>query len=163
MRLTEVTPELRERVAALEPYPDQIRFSGRARDTMVLTVGTSVRRAVTALDDDGEPFAFMILDTGPSMIAVHQAGTVGVRAFYVAAERQGRGLGTAVLLALPDYVREHYPGATRIALTVNTQNEIARRAYARAGFRDTGRRYTAGPLGPQHVLELPLERETSGP
>ncbi len=157
MRLSEVTPELRDRVIALEPHPEQIRYSGRARDTLGLTRGLQVRRAVTALDDDGEPFAFMILDTGASMIAVHRPGTVGVRAFYVAAERQGRGLGTEVLRALPTYVREHYPDADRIALTVNHQNDVARRAYLRAGFRDTGQRYTAGPLGPQHVLELALK------
>jgi GNAT superfamily N-acetyltransferase len=154
MRLTEVTPELRERVLALEPHPEQIRYSGRARDTISLTVDMPTRRAVTALDDDGEPFGFLILDTGASMIAVYRKGTVGVRALYVAADRQGRGLGTAMLLALPAYVNEHYPEATRIALTVNRQNHLARRAYLRAGFRDTGELYTAGSLGPQHVLEL---------
>lgn len=157
MRLTEVTPQLRERVTALAPLPEQVRYSGRARDTLALTAATPLRRPVTALDDAGEPFAFLILDTGASMVAVHRPGTVGVRAFYVAAGHQGRGLGTAVLRALPAYVREHYPDADRIALTVNRQNEVARRAYLRAGFRDTGELYTAGRLGPQHVLELPLK------
>jgi len=50
---------LRERVIALEPHPDQVRYSGRARDTISLTVDMPSRRAVTALDDDGEPFAAM--------------------------------------------------------------------------------------------------------
>jgi RimJ/RimL family protein N-acetyltransferase len=156
MRLTEVTDELRERVLELAPRRDQQPYSGRARDTIGLVRDTTVRRAVTGLDDDGVPVGFLILDTGPSMIAVHRPGTVGVRGFYVDAAAQGRGHGTAMLLALPDYVREHYPQAQRIALTVNTQNAPARRAYLRAGFVDTGRIYRGGALGPQHVLERAL-------
>jgi len=155
MRLTEVTDDLRERVRRLAPHPEQQRFSGRAADTLALA-GNARRRAVVALDDEGEPVAFMILDTGPSMVAVHQPGTVGVRGFYVGADHQGRGIGTAVLRALPAYVREHYPDADRIALTVNVVNEPAQRAYFRAGFVDTGERYSAVPNAPQLVLEYRL-------
>jgi len=155
MRLTEVTDDLRARVLRLAPLADQQRFSGRASDTLALATHPT-RRAVTALDDDGEPVAFMILDSGPSMIAVHRPGTVGVRGFYVDARHQGRGIGTAVLRALPGYVREHYPHADRIALTVNVSNETAQRAYVRAGFVDTGERYAAVPSAPQLVLEYRL-------
>jgi RimJ/RimL family protein N-acetyltransferase len=155
MELTEVTDDLRERVLRLAPRPDQQRFSGRAADTLSLAAN-ALRRAVVALDDDGEPVAFMILDTGASMVAVHRPGTVGVRGFYVGAEHQGRGIGTAVLRALPDYVREHYPQADRIALTVNEVNPTAQRAYFRAGFVDTGERYSAVPNSPQLVLEYRL-------
>jgi RimJ/RimL family protein N-acetyltransferase len=61
-----------------------------------------------------------------------------------------------MLQAMPAFVRARFPEATRIALTVNVANERAVRAYRRAGFVDTGRFYTAGPLGPQHVLEYEL-------
>jgi RimJ/RimL family protein N-acetyltransferase len=154
-QLTEVTDELRPRVLRLAPHPEQQRFSGRASDTLALAANP-LRRAVAALDDDGEPVAFMILDTGASMVAVHRPGTVGVRGFYVDARHQGRGIGTAVLRALPAYVREHYPEADRIALTVNVANPSAQRAYFRAGFVDTGERYSAVPSAPQLVLEYRL-------
>lgn len=155
MRLTEVTDDLRPRVLGLAPHPDQQRYSGRASDTLALA-SNHLRRAIVALDDDGEPVAFLILDTGASMVAVHRPGTVGVRGFYVDARHQGRGYGTATLRALPAYVREHYPGADRIALTVNVANATAQRAYFRAGFVDTGERYSAVPSSPQLVLELRL-------
>jgi len=155
MKLTEVTDDLRARVLRLAPHVEQQRFSGRASDTLALAANPA-RRAVTALDDDGEPVAFMILDVGASMVAVHRPGTVGVRGFYVDARHQRRGIGAAVLAALPDYVREHYPQADRIALTVNVSNTTAQRAYFRAGFVDTGERYAAVPSAPQLVLEYRL-------
>jgi RimJ/RimL family protein N-acetyltransferase len=155
MELVEVTDDLRQRVLRLAPRPEQQRFSGRASDTLSLAANPR-RRAVVGLDDGGEPVAFMILDTGASMVAVHRPGTVGVRGFYVDARHQGRGFGTAVLLALPGYVREHYPDADRIALTVNEANPSAQRAYFRAGFVDTGERYAAVPSSPQLVLEYRL-------
>jgi RimJ/RimL family protein N-acetyltransferase len=142
-QLTEVTDELRARVLRLAPHPEQQRFSGRASDTLALAANP-LRRAVVALDDDGE------------LVAVHRPGTVGVRGFYVDARHQGRGIGTAVLRALPAYVREHYPEADRIALTVNVANPAAQRAYFRAGFVDTGERYSAVPGAPQLVLEYRL-------
>ncbi len=41
-------------------------------------------------------------------------------------------------------------------LTVNDVNEVARHAYFRAGFRDTGERYQRPGAGPQLVLDLPV-------
>jgi RimJ/RimL family protein N-acetyltransferase len=154
--LTEVTPELRQRVLRLAPLPEQVQYSGAARDTLPMAERNADRIPVTAIDPDGEPVAFLVLDVGPTMPAVHEPGVIGVRGFFVAAGHQGAGLGVAVLRALPAFVRERYPAAERIALTVNVRNERAVRAYLRAGFRDTGREYAGGRLGPQHVLELDL-------
>jgi RimJ/RimL family protein N-acetyltransferase len=156
VRLTEVTPELRPRVIRLAPRRDQEQYSGAARDTLPMAERNADRTAVVAVSEDGEPLAFMVLDVGPTMPAVHAPGTVGVRGFFVAADHQGAGVGVEVLRALPDFVRPRYPDAERIALTVNVRNQRAVRAYERAGFRDTGREYGGGRLGPQHVLELDL-------
>jgi ribosomal protein S18 acetylase RimI-like enzyme len=154
--LADVTPELRERTLALAPHPRQERWSGRAKATLPAAERHPDRRPVVALDDDGEPVGFFVLDVGPGMPAVHAPGTVGVRGLFVDARHQRRGHGVALLRALPGFVRERYPGAQRIALTVNVDNPDAVRTYRRAGFRDTGRRYRGGSLGPQHILELDL-------
>jgi RimJ/RimL family protein N-acetyltransferase len=155
MRLCEVTSTLREPVLALAPHPEQERWSGRASATLPPAERRGDRLPVTALDD-GRPVAFLVLDTGATMPAVAAPGTVGVRALYVDAAHQGRGVGTAMLRLLPAFVRLRFPQAQRIALTVNTANVVALRAYLRAGFADTGRLYHGGALGPQHVLELEL-------
>jgi RimJ/RimL family protein N-acetyltransferase len=81
---------------------------------------------------------------------------VGVRALYVDREHQGRGIGTAMVRAMPELARELYPDAERLALTVNVTNPIAVAVYLRAGFTDTGRIYRGGALGPQQVLVLDL-------
>ena len=154
--LSEVTPDLRPRVLQLAPLPEQERFSGAARDTLIAAEMTPGRTGVVALVD-GEPFGFLMLDVGPDVrVYAPGDGVVGVRGVYVDAAHQGRGLGTAMLRALPPFARERHPGATRLALTVNVSNPRAVRTYLRAGFVDTGRLYHGGRLGPQHVLELAL-------
>jgi RimJ/RimL family protein N-acetyltransferase len=98
-----------------------------------------------------------MLDVGPEVrVYAPGDGVVGVRGVYVDAASQGRGLGTAMLRELPAFALRRHPGATRLALTVNVSNPRAIRTYLRAGFTDTGRLYHGGRLGPQHVLELPL-------
>ncbi len=154
--LSEVTPALRPRVLALAPLPEQEPFSGAARDTLPAAELAPGRYGVVALLD-GEPFGFLMLDVGPEVrVYAPGDGVVGVRGVYVDAAHQGRGLGTAMLLALPAFARARHPDAARLALTVNVSNPRAIRAYLRAGFTDTGRLYHGGRLGPQHVLELPI-------
>jgi RimJ/RimL family protein N-acetyltransferase len=154
--LSEVTPALRAQVMALAPLPEQEPFSGAARDTLLAAELTPGRVGVVALAD-GVPFGFLMLDVGPEVrVYAPGDGIVGVRGVYVDAASQGRGLGTEMLRALPPFARERYPGATRLALTVNTSNQRAIRAYLRSGFTDTGRLYYGGRFGPQHVLEFAL-------
>jgi RimJ/RimL family protein N-acetyltransferase len=152
--LAVVTPQMRRGVRNLAPRPAQVPWSGTAASSLSLVDGHPGRMAVVGLAGE-EPVGFLVLDT--SLESVPDPGTIGVRGFFVDHRHQGRGLGTALLLALPAFVRDVHPAARRIALTVNVRNEAARRAYLRAGFRDTGRLYHGGALGPQHVLELPLD------
>jgi GNAT superfamily N-acetyltransferase len=154
--LAVVTPELRARVLALAPLPEQEPFSGAARDTLPVAERTPGRVPVVACAD-GEPFGYLMLDQGPE-VAAYAPGedVVGVRGVYVDAASQGRGLGTAMLRALPAFAGALYPAARRLSLTVNVSNSPAVRVYLRAGFADTGRRYHGGRLGAQYVLEVAL-------
>jgi GNAT superfamily N-acetyltransferase len=156
LEVVPVTAELRESVLAIAPRPDQSGWSGSARTTLPAAEAHPRRTPCTALLD-GVPVGFFILDRSAD-VALYEPhpGTVGVRALYVARERQGEGIGTAMLRAMPDLTRRLYPDAERLALTVNVSNPIAVRVYARGGFTDTGRLYHGGALGPQHVLVLEL-------
>ena len=156
LEVVPVTAELRESVLALEPRPDQSGWSGSARTTLPASEAHPRRTPCTALLD-GVPVAFFVLDRSAD-VALYEPrpGTVGVRALYVDRERQGEGIGTAMLRAMPDLTRRLYPDAERLALTVNVTNPIAVHAYARGGFTDTGRLYHGGALGPQHVFVLEL-------
>jgi GNAT superfamily N-acetyltransferase len=152
LQVVPVTAELRDAVLALAPRADQAGWSGQARTTLPAAEAHPRRTPCTALLD-GVPVAFFIFDASPD-VTLYEArpGTVGVRALYVDEHRQGEGIGTAMVRALPDLARQLYPDAVRLALTVNVTNPIAVRAYLRAGFTDSGRVYRGGALGPQHIL-----------
>nr|WP_249219145.1 GNAT family N-acetyltransferase [Loktanella sp. SALINAS62] len=83
-------------------------------------------------------------------------GAFGLRSMIVDQRHQGRGIGTAMIRALPAYLAQHYPTARQIYLTVNLRNPGARRSYINGGFVDTGEHYLGGAVGPQHILRMDL-------
>ena len=82
-------------------------------------------------------------------------GEAEILSVAVAASRRGRGLGRKLLdLHLR---RLAGLGATAVFLEVDEDNAPARRLYARAGFRDVGRRpayYARGAQPPANALVL---------
>lgn len=68
-----------------------------------------------------------------------------IRAMAVAGDRRGRGIGSAVLAALLDYVRSHGGG-----LTWCNARTAAQGVYARAGFAPVGEVFELPDIGP-HV------------
>jgi RimJ/RimL family protein N-acetyltransferase len=154
VRLAPAGPELRERLLRLAPRPEQERFAGRLAETLPAAEADPDREPVAILAD-GEPVGFFVLHRGPAAgDLASERRDVLLRAFLVDAAAQGRGIATAALAALPDFVAERLPGVRRIVLSVNVKNPVAIRTYERAGFSDSGRLYLGGAAGPQHVFEL---------
>ena len=154
--LAVVDATLAPAVLRLRPLPEQERFAGCPSQTLPGADEHPGREPVAVLHD-GRPVGFLVLDRHERFAALSGAPhTLGVRAFFVDADHQGRGLGTAALCALPAYVADRHPDITHLALTVNVANPVALRAYASAGFRHTGRLDLTGAAGPQHVLALEL-------
>jgi RimJ/RimL family protein N-acetyltransferase len=156
--LAPVTDGLRAAVMALAPRPEQTPFSGVASQTLPDAERTPGRQPVAILER-GLPVGFMILDRRGGAPA--RTGDLLLRAFFVDATCQGRGIGTRALRALPAYARAYDPDANRIVLTVNIVNPGAQAVYERAGFADTGELYHGGSLGPQRVLALALVDQPS--
>jgi RimJ/RimL family protein N-acetyltransferase len=157
VELRPVSAALRASVLALAPRPEQERYAGRAADTLV-AAEADPRRSPVAIVHDGEAVGFFVLHRETPPLA--PAGDdVLLRAFFVDAAAQGRGIATRALGRLPDFVREHLPGIRRVVLSVNVRNPVAIRMYVRAGFSDRGELYHGGAEGPQHVLELEVEPE----
>jgi RimJ/RimL family protein N-acetyltransferase len=151
-----VGPDLRDGVLALGPRPDQRRFAGAPADTLPVAEADP-RRQPVAIVADGEPVGFCVLHRGPGPGGLAPARSdLLLRAFFVGAAAQGRGIATRALRGLPGFVAQHVPGGRRIVLTVNTSNPAAIRAYRKAGFLDRGELYHGGAHGPQHILELAL-------
>lgn len=151
-----VGPRLRERVLALAPHPFQRGWSGVPADTLG-PAERDPRQHPVAILRDGEPVGFLVLHGGVSAGRfVRPHGEFLVRAFFVDAAHQHRGVGARALALLPAFARSLDPSLTRLVLTVNDVNEVAQHAYFRAGFRDTGERYQRPGAGPQLVLDLPV-------
>ncbi|MDW5596809.1 GNAT family N-acetyltransferase [Conexibacter stalactiti] len=152
MRL--VDEQLRKRVLALAPHPFQRSWSGVPADTLG-PAERDPRQWPVAILLDEEPAGFLVLHGGVSAGRfVRPHGELLIRAFFVAAPFQHRGVGRRALELLPRFARQLDPSLSRLVLTVNDVNEVAQRAYTRAGFRDTGERYQRPGGGPQLVLEL---------
>ena len=142
---------LREAALRLAPHPEQERFSGRADQTLPLAERDPARHPYVLLED-GAPVAFFVLDETPP--DADPTADLYLRAFFVDAAEQGRGVATRAVAALPDVVRRDFPEVRLLVLTVNVRNLAARAAYLRGGFVDAGERYLGGSLGPQHLLRL---------
>ena len=154
VRLASVESELRDRLLALAPRPEQERFAGRLAETLPAAEADPDREPVAILAD-GEPVGFFVLHRGPGAgVLAPEDRDVLLRAFLVDAAAQGRGIATRALAALPDFVAERLPGVRRIVLSVNTRNPVAIRTYKRAGFADSGELHHGGMSGAQHVFEL---------
>jgi ribosomal protein S18 acetylase RimI-like enzyme len=91
---------------------------------------------------NGERLGFLLLlDQLPDEVTLMDQGFVAYMA--VEPERQGTGVGTALLAAAEDEARRR--GLPFIALMVTEENERGRRLYERAGYR-TERRLLCKPL-----------------
>ena len=156
MRLVPLDGEataLRDAVVALRPLPDQEVYSSRAEETL----------PAAEADPDRTPFAVLLGDLPVGFGVLDRAGyladlvdepqrAVLLRAFYLDAAWQGRGLGVAAAREVRDLAGRLHPDADLVVLTVNEGNPRAVAAYLRAGFVDIGVRYLGGGAGPQHVL-----------
>ena len=152
--LVPVDAQLRAKVLRLAPFPRQEPYSGAASRTLPDAEAHADRHPVAVLLQ-GSPVGFFVLDAGVLDYAPRR-GTLGLRALFIDRGHQSRGIGSAALAKLPDYVRRHHPDATAVALTVNIDNDVAIHVYRGAGFVDTGEMYHGGRLGPQRVLVLAL-------
>lgn len=139
-----------ESIKKIELAADQVKYAGTAEE--FLTEGSaSVHLHVIKLDD--RIIGFFKLDTAyPSKYPFCPDGGLGLRAFAIDKNQQGKGLGQRAVKALLPYIKEHYPEHHAIYLTVNCKNLKAAACYRKAGFIDTNQHYLGGPEGPQHIM-----------
>ncbi len=149
----------REQTLALAPAPEQEAFSSRASQTLP-EADADPHRIPFAVVENDVAVGFGVLDRVGYLAELvdEPSRAVLLRAFYVAAVHQGRGLGTAAARAVPALAAELYDDVELVVLTVNQRNPAAVAAYLRAGFVDTSTRYLGGDAGPQHVLVSSVPR-----
>lgn len=153
--LHRLDPAELHRLARLRTGPGQQRFvgsgAGMIRDPAEGVTFHEIRAP------DGRAVGMFKLD--PLYWRRHDFATpqdVGLRGLLIDAAEQGKGFGSAALVALAAHVHGLMPDRQRLFLTVNTANPIALRAYRRARFKDHGGIYLGSYSEPQFVLWLAL-------
>ncbi|MCG7537036.1 GNAT family N-acetyltransferase [Pseudoalteromonas sp. OOF1S-7] len=77
---------------------------------------------------------------------------LGLRAFVIGKQYQGKGLGTAAVQTLMAYLGVHYTSYKWLYLGVNCQNVGAYTCYVKAGLAVCEELYLGGPAGPQYIM-----------
>lgn len=110
----------------------------------------------------GEIVGFFKLDFDRERVSRYADGEspCGLRGYLICNRHQGRGYGRTAIPLIRRLLREDYPGAERLYLTVNCRNAPAISTYLRSGFEDTGRLYHGGNSGPQHVFCMEIRQKT---
>ncbi|WP_255731568.1 GNAT family N-acetyltransferase [Phaeobacter sp. B1627] len=134
----------------IEVAPEQIIYCGTI-DMAFSSVEPGIDLYAVAAADAYVGF-FKIDLKYPDTQTFTRAGDLGLRAFMIDRWRQGTGLGSATLRALPRFLRHSYPDAKALVLTVNIRNQIAVRRYLDTGFQLTGDIHDGGHAGPQYVM-----------
>ncbi len=150
-----IGPDEYDRVSHLIVAPDQIRFSGTVHEAFRTPEDGIDFHAITAANRIVGFFKIDRLYSG--RIALARPAELGLRAFLIDLASQGKGLGTQAVRAIAPYLRQSYPHAPALVLTVNVVNPIARAAYLKGGFEDTGQIWRHGQAGPQNFLRMPLQ------
>ena len=141
-------------LAHLRVRDEQIKYAGTLREAF-----ETGEKDVDfhAIEWDGAPVGFFKIDRAyPAEYDFACDGEIGLRGFLIDASRQGQGIASAAVLALPAYLTGQYPLASAVVLSVNCANPAAIRCYLKGGFVDTGDLYQLGRAGPQHVMRMTL-------
>lgn len=163
VRVAPVTPETAEAVRRLRVVPEQYPFVGDVAFNLLDAEAGARSEAMAILV--GETVAgFYRLDYAPTIVAWKPicSASVGLRAFMLDRDWQGRGLGTRAVLACCADIEQRHPRARLLALNVDCINRCAISAYRKAGFVNTGELHFGGKAGPQHLMVRALGRDDRG-
>ncbi len=152
--LARLGPEDKARFAHIRVLPKQEVFSGTPEEAFA---EDPVRFDLHGIFVDGAPVGLFKIDRAYHHdIPICAQGALGLRAFMIDADYQGRGIATAVVRAMQAHLAGQYPDRPSVDLTVNHVNKAAIACYLKGGFVDTGQDWLEGRAGPQDLLRMAL-------
>lgn len=156
VKIEKMTTQHLADVITLSVVEEQKKFVGSIEDILA-NANAQIRPHVILVDNN--IVGFFLIDTSYSKTYdfASQSHSIGLRSFFISKEHQGNGYAKQAILALPNYLSEAYPHHSKIFLTVNCQNPIAKDLYLKGGFEDTNTLYHGGAAGPQHIMIKAIE------
>lgn len=150
IKIEKLSCHQKEEVRKVELAQEQIKFAGTAEEFLLDDCETTHLHVIKYQE---HIVGFFKLDVAYSdNYEFCPSGAIGLRAFAVDKNYQGKGLGTKAVVALLAYLKENYASYHSIYLTVNCKNPRAFSCYQKAGFEDTQLQYLGGEAGPQHIM-----------
>lgn len=143
-------------VLAISVTTEQIEFAGTIENSVdICKADASHQIAGLAIFDDQRVVGFLLLKRGASAPPWADPMAATVSAMRIDVSCQGQGIGSRALQALPSWVVENWPESLSLALAVDEENELARNAYAKAGFVDNSIR-EQGRIGWVRYMSRPV-------
>jgi ribosomal protein S18 acetylase RimI-like enzyme len=134
----------RDQLIDIEVSAEQRRYAGDISSALyiLLSIDSDDMRGV-ALLLDSVPRGFLLLQRGAFLPPWAAADAAAINALQVDRRVQGRGLGRFCMQAIPDLVRDLWPGVRRLQLSVEPNNDAALALYRATGWVDSGNGYRA--------------------
>ena len=158
IRVMPLDERLRPAVRELAVRPEQRPYVGHVAD-LLADVDRCPGAEPMVICSGATPVGYYRVDPHARSVAGRDFNlpSRGLRAFFLDARWQGRGLASSALVALIADLTERHPQTLQLVLTVNVCNHVAVGLYLRGGFRDSGELYQGGKAGPQHLLLCRLQ------
>jgi ribosomal protein S18 acetylase RimI-like enzyme len=137
----EISNAQQSAVRQLQISGAQVEFSGTIENAIALCeADQSGNIAGLAIICDDQIIGFLLLKKSAAAPDWTPPGAAIISALRIDMSQQGRGLGTAALCALPEWVAQYWSHISALVLSVDEDNVAGIRAYQKAGFRDLGQR-----------------------
>lgn len=143
-------------VLTISVTSEQVEFAGTIEQSVDICKADEFNQiAGLAIFDHQRVVGFLVLKRGASAPPWADPMAATVSAMRIDVSCQGQGIGSRALQALPSWVAENWPESPLLALAVDEENQLARNAYARAGFVDNGIR-EQGRIGWVRYMSRPV-------
>jgi len=148
-----VGPANRAAVLGLRVASAQRAYVGAIADLLADAEACTGCQPLVILEQQ-RPIGFVRIEADARSVAGHDLDqpSLGLRAFFIDARHQRRGLGTRALHALLVALAAGHPHAHGVALAVEPDNIAALALYRRAGFAPVQGRYHGDPSHPSRLL-----------
>ncbi|KKK35150.1 acetyltransferase [Salinicoccus sediminis] len=157
--IREYRKEDRESLETFELSVKQQVYSSLPKDVLGDAVNDPDRTACVVENEEGEIVGFFVLHKyyqHEGYDTPHEV--VYIRSLSINEKQQGRGYGTKVAMALPQYVQGKYTSLDHLYLVVDAENQGAWNLYERAGFMHTATKED-GPIGKERLYYLDLDQK----
>jgi ribosomal protein S18 acetylase RimI-like enzyme len=152
----QLSPSQQAQVRAIRISAAQTEFAGcGAKQLAAVENEASDQLVGLAILDVQSVVGFLVLKRGAALPIWARVDAALISGMRIDSAHQGRGLGSAALVLLREWVKNHWRDCVELLLTVDDENHGGIRAYQRAGFEEIGKP-ELGRIGLVRMMRMAL-------